>query len=160
MPKSGEKPAKNRGGRPPFVPNPDQKALVRMLSGFGIPLDEICLALGNVEIGGQKKHVTAKTLRRACKAELAAGKSQVQTQLITNMMKLARGTDGTALRACEFLLRCRFGWSQYAAPPPPSTYTPKPAKLGKKAQENRAAYQSSEDPEWGELLRNPAKLPN
>ena len=54
--------------------------------------------------GGLRKHYTT---------ELQRGAATVEAKLVGNLLKLASGSDGTALKAIMFALQCRFGWSLY-----------------------------------------------
>lgn len=132
-------PTKPKAGRPTYVATDKDKNIVRMLTGFGIDQIKICEALD----------ISGPTLRKHFKKEIRIGAAQVETQLIGNMLKLANGTDGTAFRANEFLLNCRFGWSRYA--PPPVTREP---VIGKKEQMERAAQTGHEETGWGDFSRH------
>jgi len=127
----------NKGGRPKYVPTDKDRNIVRMMAGFGIPQEKICLAID----------VSPMTLRRDFKKEIKTGAAQVEAQLVGNLLNLANGKDGTAFRAAEFLLNCRFGWSRYA--PPPVHAEP---ELGKKQQLVLEAQTGHENTEWGNLL--------
>jgi hypothetical protein len=59
-----------------------------------------------------------KTLRKHYATELQRGAATVEAKLVGNLLKLAGGSDGTALKAIMFALTCRFGWSLYAPPLP------------------------------------------
>ncbi|MGA7451916.1 MAG: hypothetical protein WBW73_11795, partial [Rhodoplanes sp.] len=54
-----------------------------------------------------------KTLRKHYATELQRGAATVEAKLVGNLLKLASGSDGTALKAIMFALQCRFGWSLY-----------------------------------------------
>lgn len=130
---------KNKGGRPTFEANAKDREAVKLMAGHNIGQDKIALALG----------ITEKTLRKHFKKELATAASQVEAQLVSNLFALAKGKDGTAFRANEFLLNCRFGWSRYA--PAPIAREP---ELGKKEQMERAAQTGHEETGWAELIRH------
>lgn len=131
---------KNKGGRPAYAPRPQDAEIVKVMAGHNIHHDKIATALG----------ITGKTLRKHFKKELATAAAQVEAQLVANLFALAKGKDGTAFRANEFLLMTRFGWSRYAPPPAPS----REPELGKKEQLNRAAQTGHEDTGWGDLIRH------
>ncbi|TAW62910.1 hypothetical protein ELI11_04410 [Rhizobium ruizarguesonis] len=57
--------------------------------------------------------VSAKTLRKRYRRELDIGAATLEAALIAHLLRLASGSDDVALRAIIFLLRCRFGWSQF-----------------------------------------------
>jgi hypothetical protein len=99
---------KDKGGRPEHVPDDRSRQMVEVLSGFGIPQDKIADVIG----------VDGKTLRKHYATELQRGAATVEAKLVGNLLKLAGGSDGTALKAIMFALHCRFGWSLYAPPLP------------------------------------------
>src|SRR5439155_7862039 len=78
------------------------------------------------------------TLLKRYRHELDRGTAVVESNLVGNVLRLARGKDGTALRAIMFSLQCRFGWSQYALPQG-SRFAEEPEPLGKKEALNEAA---------------------
>jgi hypothetical protein len=90
--------------------------------------------------------ISLPTLLTRYRDELDRGAAVVESNLVGNLLRLAKGTDGTALKAIMFSLQCRFGWPQYAPPPP----EPKP--LGKKETAQREAQTAHEETGWGELL--------
>ena len=45
-------------GRKPFIPTDDQRKLVKAMSGYGIPEDDISKVITNLQTG---KHVDSKT---------------------------------------------------------------------------------------------------
>lgn len=114
--------------------------MVEVLSGYGVPAKEIAEAVG----------ITEPTLRRRYRRELDAGYAKVEAKLVGNLLRLASGKDGTALKAIMFSLQCRFGWSQYAPAPEPKLEHDMP--LGKKEQANREAQTAHEDTSWGNIL--------
>ncbi|MFY9827352.1 MAG: hypothetical protein WAK69_01800, partial [Rhodoplanes sp.] len=61
--------------------------MVEVLSGFGIPQDKIADVIG----------VDGKTLRKHYATELQRGAATVEAKLVGNLLKLAGGSDGTAL---------------------------------------------------------------
>ena len=128
---------KDKGGRPGHAPDDRGRQMVELLSGFGIPQDKIADVIG----------VDGKTLRKHYATELQRGAATVEAKLVGNLLKLASGSDGTALKAITFALQCRFGWSLYASPPP----EPKP--LGKKEQLQMEAETAHAGNSWGELLQ-------
>lgn len=109
--------------------------MVEVLSGFAIPLDKICLVLG----------IAKHTLLKHFAVELERGSAVVEAKLAGNLLRLASGTDGTALKAIMFALNCRFGWSAYVP-------APKPEPIGKKEQADRDAQTAHESSDWGSLL--------
>jgi hypothetical protein len=63
-------------------------------------------------------------------------------------LKIANGTGTAALKANEFLLRTRFGYSEYS----PAPAEPKPPKLGKKEIANAEAQVAHEESDWADLV--------
>lgn len=108
-PPSIEKPERGRG-RPAHEPSATDRRFVELLAGMAIPQATIC---GLLEID-------RKTLRRHYRRELDRGAAVVEAKLVANLLRLAGGNDGVALKAVVFSLRCRFGWSPFAPPPPDS----------------------------------------
>lgn len=119
------------GGRPAHVPTDESRRMVEVLAGYGVTQLEIAHVVG----------VSAPTLRRAYREELDRGLA-VHAKLIGNLLRLADGRDGTALRAIMFSLRCRFGWREAS-----------PELEGKKAIRNRRAHTAHEGTEWAEVLQ-------
>jgi hypothetical protein len=58
--------------------------------------------------------ISLPTLHAHYRAEIDRCAAKVQAELIESLMKLTRGTGPTALKAIQFCLQCRFGWSRYA----------------------------------------------
>ncbi|RWO25254.1 MAG: RNA polymerase subunit sigma-70 [Mesorhizobium sp.] len=95
------------GGRPPHKPDETTRRLVELLGGAAVPQPEICSAL----------RIDQKTLRKHYRRELDRGSAMVEAKLAGNLLRLAGGNDGTALKAIMFGLQTRFGWSQYVPRP-------------------------------------------
>jgi hypothetical protein len=112
--------------------------MVEVLAGFGIPTAKIADVLD----------IDQKTLFKYFDKELRVGSAKVEAQLVGNLLAIAKGKDGAALKAIMFALNCRFGWSQYA----PQPHEVKPVPLGKKEQANLEAQMAHEDTDWGELV--------
>lgn len=124
-------------GRPPHKPTDEQRRMVEAMAGFAIPEAKIALVIG----------VDDKTLRLHYATEIARGAATVEAKLAGNLLRLASGTDGTALKAIMFALTARFGWSQYAPPP-----VEKAEPLGKKAALEIEAEHGHKNTSWGALL--------
>jgi hypothetical protein len=123
-------------GRLAHVPTDKDRQMVEVLAGFAIPQDKI----------GDVLDIDKKTLLKHYGRELRRGSAMVEAKLAGNLLRLAGGNDGTALKAIMFSLQCRFGWSQYA----PAPVQPKP--LGKKKEAEIAAHTAHEASGWAELL--------
>lgn len=102
-----EKPKRTQG-RPPHIPTGMQRRLVQVLAAQGIPQFQICRVL----------EIDEKTLRRHYRHELDVGAVRLESALILRLYSLAGGKGAVALRAITFLLKAKFGWSEYAPPPP------------------------------------------
>lgn len=76
------------------------------MAGAGVPQSEIAVVLA----------VTVPTLRKHYRDELRRGAAVVEARLAGHLMRIASGSDGTALKAIMFTLQCRFGWSRYTPP--------------------------------------------
>ncbi|WP_345790216.1 hypothetical protein [Sinorhizobium alkalisoli] len=74
------------------------------MAGAGVPQAQIAAVI----------EVTVPTLRRHYRCELNRGAAKVEAKLVANLLTIANGTDGTALKAIIFTLQSRFGWSRYA----------------------------------------------
>lgn len=125
-----------KAGRPSHEPTGPARQMVEVLVGFGVPIEEVSRVVG----------VAPATLYKHYKAEIDAGRSKVQAKLIGQLMRIAKGSDRTALDAVKFILQTRFGWSQYA----PARPADEP--LGKKAAADLAAQTAHEGTSWGDLV--------
>lgn len=81
--------------------------LVEVCSAEGVPQAQIARALG----------VDEKTLRRHYRRELDVGATRFESMLALRLLDIAGGRDATALKAAIFLLRAKFGWSEFLPPP-------------------------------------------
>lgn len=120
-------------------PTDQAREICEALAGFGIPQDKIAQVL----------RITKPTLELHYRAELDRGAASVEAQLVGNLLRLAKGTDGTALKAIMFTLQCRFGWTPYA--PAPVDITPQ-ERIGKKEQANIEAQTAHEESSWAQLV--------
>ena len=72
-----------------------------------------------------------------------------ETMLVRNLLRIAEGDGPTAWRAIEFLLKHKFGWSEYTPPKPEPP-------IGKKQQQQHdaeTALDEDEFQEWSDLLQ-------
>jgi hypothetical protein len=120
-------------GRPSHHPTAEDRRMVEVLRGFGIPLEGICHSVG----------ITKPTLLKHYAQELDVGAAKLEANLIGKLMRLSQGSDGTALKATMFMLCCRFGWSRYA---------PRLEAPGKKEQADIDAQTAHETSDWGSLV--------
>ena len=135
---SNEQQPKRKGGRPKFEVTPNMRNNVELLSGACLGQDKIAIVVGCSE----------RTLQSKFKKELARGGAKLEALCVGTQIKALNAGGTAALRASEFLLNCRFGWSRYAAP-----QVQKEIPLGKKEQLQRAANSGHEESEWGDVLQ-------
>jgi DNA-binding Lrp family transcriptional regulator len=93
-------------GRPPHTPSLIDRRVVELLASKGVPQAQICSVLG----------ISEKTLRRRYPEQLHRGASKLESALVMHLYRIACGMDRTAMRAIEFILKARFGWSEFAPP--------------------------------------------
>ena len=127
----------NKGGRPPHRPTEKDRQMVEVMAGYAIPQDKIALVLG----------IDHKTLSKHYERELESAAAKLEGILAGHLLTLAKGRDGTALKAVMFSLQMRFGWSQYA-PEPLQKLKP----MGKKEEANIAAQMAHEGNDWAHLV--------
>lgn len=130
---------RSKAGRPSHAPSDRNRRTVEVLSGFAIPIERIAYVL-NISPGTLQKHYADEILRGAAK---------VEAKLIGNLLRIAGGSDGTALKAIMFALNCRFGWSAYL--PRPADTAPA-APLGKKEAADIEAQTAHENSSWSDLV--------
>jgi hypothetical protein len=82
-------------------PSSQLRRAVEVLAGHGIPQRKIAQVI----------QITVPTLEKHNRAELNSGSAKVEAQLVGSLFRLAKGNDGTALKAVIFSLTTRFGWS-------------------------------------------------
>lgn len=111
--------------------------MVEVLAGFAIPTVKIALVIG----------VARLTVEKHFALELERGAAMVESKLVGNLLRLAGGSDGTALKAIMFALNCRFGWSAYV--PRPVEERP----IGKKEAAQAEAETAHQASDWGTLLQ-------
>jgi hypothetical protein len=116
--------------------------MVEVLAGMAIPSEKIADVLD----------ITKATLRKHYRRELDRGGAMVEAKLVSNLLTIADRKDATALKAIQFVLACRFGWSQYVPRPAPHQ-TERERPLGKKEMQQIAAETGHERTEWSTLLQ-------
>lgn len=115
-------PAEPRGrGRPEFKPTADHRALVKALTGYGIPQEEICKLIINPDCG---EPIGQTTLRAKFRQELDQGlvtaNSRVMTGLFKNATTEVPGKYPGGIPVAQiFWLKTRARWSVNPTPPPP-----------------------------------------
>lgn len=83
-----------------FEPTADQRRTVQVLSGIGVPQDQIALILG----------VDPKTLRKTCREDLDRGMAEANTKVAQTLFTMATRGDNTA--ATIFWMKARAGWRE------------------------------------------------
>jgi hypothetical protein len=116
--------------------------MVEVMAGFGIPGERICMVLG----------ITVPTLRTHYRSEIERGAATVEAKLAGNLLRIAGGNDGAAMRAIAFALQCRFGWRAST-----EMLDPNSIPIGKKEAAQLAAQTAGEATDWGEDLQTPPR---
>ena len=94
-------PAKKRTvGRPKYEPTEHWRKQVELLSGIGVPLEQICVLAG----------IDRKTLSKHYRAEIDIGHAKANSRMAKRLFDIANGDSKEALTACIFWLKCRAGW--------------------------------------------------
>jgi len=87
-------------GRRPFTPTDDQRRMVRALSGFGVPHDDI----------GRIVKCSPPTLRRRFRDELDLGSAEANAKVAQTLYQQATTPGNVA--ATIFWLKARAGWRE------------------------------------------------
>lgn len=93
---------KSKGGRPPYEPDPKERAQVEKMAAYGIPQKDIARVVG----------VAYETLRKHFEQELDTGSTKATTKVAERLYQLAM--DGN-VAACIFWMKARAGWSDRVA---------------------------------------------
>ncbi len=93
-------PAKRGRGRPKHEINEETRRQVEMLSGIGVPSEQIAIVAG----------IDPKTLRRYYREALDSGMAKATSKIAKRLFDIATGDSKEALTACIFWLKCRAGW--------------------------------------------------
>lgn len=93
-------PAKRGRGRPPYEPTEETRRQVEMLSGIGVPTEQIAIVAG----------IDAKTLRKHYRDALDSGMAKATSKIAKRLFDIATGDTKEALTACIFWLKCRAQW--------------------------------------------------
>lgn len=104
--KGGEK------GQMPFEPTKDDRELVGMLAGNGIPHRIVARFIKNPTTG---EHIGFNTLKRQFKEELKHGRAQSDALLIKTAFNMA--TVQFIPSVLIFMLKTRLGWKEPAVDP-------------------------------------------
>lgn len=104
------KPERNRGnagkGRPPFVPTKEQRQLVKMLVGFGIPQEGIVQLVKD----DKGKPISRETLNKYFRPELDAGTHEANAKVAGALFKAA--IEQNNVGAMIFWLKTRARWKE------------------------------------------------
>jgi hypothetical protein len=90
----------SKGGRPSYVPTNKDRKVVESMAAYGIPHDQISLAIG----------IDAKTLRKHFAHELATAHIKANAKVAETAYSMATG--GKCPPATFFWLKCRAGWRE------------------------------------------------
>ena len=82
------------------VPTDEQRRLVRAMSGFGIPQEQIATHL----------EMDAKTLRKHFRQDLDRGMTEATTKVAQSLFQMA--TSGKNVAAAIFWMKARAGWRE------------------------------------------------
>jgi len=83
-----------------FEPTAEQRRTVQVLSGIGVPQDQIALIIG----------VDPKTLRKTCREDLDRGMAEANVKVAQTLFGMATRGDNTA--ATIFWMKARAGWRE------------------------------------------------
>ena len=81
--------ARDGSGREPFVPTEAEQAQVELLSGYGIPFEQIAVVI--------REGISLATLRRHFTHELLKGKAKANAQVGRGLFQKAMAGDTTAM---------------------------------------------------------------
>ena len=84
----------------PFIPTDEQRRMVRGLSGFGVPHDDVALIVG----------CSPPTLRKRFRRELDLGSAEANAKVAQTLFQQA--TSGTNTAAMIFWMKARAGWRE------------------------------------------------
>lgn len=83
-----------------FEPTDEQRRMVKVMSGFGIPQPDIATHLG----------IDAKTLRKHFREELDRGMTEANMRVAQSLFNMA--TTGGNVAAAIFWMKARAGWRE------------------------------------------------
>ena len=97
---SDEVPPDHARGGVPYAPTEEQRRMVKVMSGFGIPQTAIASQIG----------VDAKTLRKHFPEELDRGMTEANMRVSQSLFTMA--TTGGSVAAAIFWMKARAGWRE------------------------------------------------
>lgn len=106
-PKSEAIEPKRGRGRPDFVPTVEQRNMVQVMSGYGIPQDKIACLVINPDTG---IGISEVTLRKVFAKEIQVGLAQAQVKVVGALFKNA--TESNNVAAQIFIAKARYGYRE------------------------------------------------
>jgi len=97
---SDEQPPDHPRGGVTYAPSDEQRRMVKVMSGFGIPQTDIANQIG----------VDAKTLRKHFRDELDRGMTEANMRVAQSLFAMA--TTGGSVAAAIFWMKARAGWRE------------------------------------------------
>ena len=94
-------------GRPDFVPTAEQRNMVQVMSGYGIPQDKIACLIINTGTG---IGISEVTLRKVFDKEIQTGLAQAQVKVVGALFKNA--TESNNVAAQIFIAKARYGYRE------------------------------------------------
>lgn len=96
--------------RQAFSPTPEQRELVRTLSGVGTRAEDVCLLVK----GANGKPISRNTLMKYFRAELDEGSVQATSKVARTLYGFATDSHGgiKAVTAAIFWMKTRAGWRE------------------------------------------------
>lgn len=95
-----KEPAKRGKGRIGHIPTDADRKQVELLSGIGVPIEQIGLIIG----------IDKKTVQKHYRDELDVGQAKAMSRVSKRLFEIATGDGRDSLTACIFWLKCRAGW--------------------------------------------------
>jgi hypothetical protein len=92
----------NKGGRPSFQPNDDQRKLVSSMASVGIQHSHIAQVL----------EISQDTLRKYFRKELDTAMTMANAKVAANLFRQATKDDPRAIGAAIFWAKTRMGWKE------------------------------------------------
>ena len=83
-----------------FEPTAEQRRMVQVMSGIGVPQDQIALLIS----------VDPKTLRKSCREDLDRGMAEANAKVGQSLFNMA--TTGNNVAAAIFWMKARAGWRE------------------------------------------------
>lgn len=98
------------GRLPPYEPTNEDRELVAILAGNGIPHDIICRCIVSP---ATQEHIGINTLKRHFKPELTDGRAMADAGLIGRAYQMSKTVPAVLI----FMLKTRLGWKEPAQDP-------------------------------------------